>query len=86
MRWVIRGGLLFLLAAGSLPLVAAAVEAVMDDPGNVILPVHLLLIGIAGAAFGAITTRARHAAILGGVIGVIAAVLADLAWVLAIAG
>lgn len=86
MRWVIHGVLLFLLAAGTLPLVTAAVEAVMEDPGNLILPIHLLLVGLAGAVLGAMTARERRAAIIGGVVGTIAAVLADLAWLVAIAG
>ena len=86
MRPFVTGLLLLLLAAVTLPLTAAAIEALLGDPGNLILPAHFLLmiaLGIALVAGGRWTTR-RVA--LGGIAGAIAALAADFGWALAIAG
>jgi hypothetical protein len=85
-RFVVSALLLLLLAGVTLPLVAAGVESVMGDPGNVILPAHLALMGVAGAALATAAARSRRGLLLGAIAGVLAAILADLVWLLAIGG
>ncbi len=86
MHAFVTGLLLLLLAAVTLPLTAAAIEALLGDPRNLILPAHFLLmiaLGIALVAGGRWTARR---ATLGGIAGAIAALVAHLGWLLAIAG
>ncbi len=86
MRAFVTGLLLLLLAAVTLPLTAAAIEALLGDPRNLILPAHFLLmiaLGIALVARGPSTARRL---IVGAVAGAIAALVADLGWLLAVAG
>ena len=82
----IQGLLLLVLAGAALPVVAFAVEAVLGDPRNLILPVHLLLMAAVGAAAARFTARSRRAVLVGALASIVAALLADLAWLLAIAG
>ncbi len=73
MRAFVTGLLLLLLAAVTLPLTAAAIEALFGDPRNLILPAHFLLmiaLGIALVARGPSTARRL---IVGAVAGAIAA-------------
>ena len=86
MRALVTGLLLVVLAAVTLPLTATAIEAILGDPRNFILPAHFLLmiaLGIALVAGGRWTARR---VMLGGIAGAIAALVADVGWLLAIAG
>lgn len=82
MHPLVTGLLLLLLAAVTLPLTAAAIEALLGDPRNLILPAYFLFmitLGIALVAGGRWTARRAIA-------GAIAALVADFGWLLAIAG
>ena len=86
---MLTAAVLVAAAAVTLPLTAAAVEAVIPGGENLILPAHLLLMAVIGAAVAALVAgRSRTARTLaaGGAAGVAAAVVADVGWLLAIAG
>ncbi len=90
---------LLFLAAATLPVVAFAVEGVMGgltrtdpqsgtapDPGNFILSTHLLLMALTGAAVARVMLASPRRTLVGLLVGIVAAILADLGWVLLIGG
>ena len=85
-RALVTGLLLLLLAAVTLPRTAAAIEALLGDPRNLILPAHFLLMITLGIALVAGGRWMARRAIIGAIAGAIAALVADLGWLLAIAG